>query len=75
MVDARVFLDRMRGNAALALAAGAQPADVFAHALAVMRPGLTRPGANEIADGEEVAELAAAMNDFRSTAPGEVSDV
>jgi len=65
------YLDRMRGNVALALAEGATLAEVEAHVLAVTR-GRTRPSIEDHLDGQDVAEHADTLNQFRATQPGEV---
>lgn len=71
--SAATFLDRMRGNVAMALHNDATLAQVQAHVLAISR-GMTRPGLDEHLDGQELAEHAETLNHFRSHQPGTVPD-
>lgn len=64
------YLDRMRGNVALALSEGATLAEVEAHVLAVVR-GRNRPALDDHTDGRDLAEKAEVLNGFRSHQPGE----
>lgn len=65
MSDPGVFLDRMRGNLALALDAGASIEQVEAHVLAVIRKG-SRPTPVDYIDASEVAELVKVLNEMRA---------
>lgn len=67
-----VYLDRLRGNTALALAEGASLPQVLAHIVSVTR-GHNRPTGEDHVDGLELAEHADALNTFRATPPGEVA--
>lgn len=72
-MSATTFLDRMRANAAQALAEGASVADVVAQVLTVTRRGITRPGQAEVEDAAEVTELVEVLNESRGTGGGDLS--
>lgn len=68
-MSAGTYLDRMRANAAQALAEGATVTDLVAQVLTVTRK-VSRPGAAEAEDAAEVTELVEVLNEYRGAGGG-----